>query len=391
MMIKKYLFYSIFLFAFVFTSCKSKDTEINVVAYPAVNVTASTADVHVEINVTKADLTDAGVCYSAYSDNKYPRLSTARSIPSPGGLKDFTVKVTGLDTDTLYCLRAYASTSDSTYYSNTIHYVRPEDISFDMASIEAGRFRMGAEDSDSTADASAKPSHFVTLSSYEISKKEVTISKYVKFLNSRMVSGYATGYTENMKIKSFVIGDATYKGFKYDSGSSKWVVISGYENNPVNNVTWYGANEYCNWAGVRLPSEAEWEFAARGGNKSEGYIYSGSDELDEVAWYGGPVNGIKYTQSVGRKKANELGIFDMSGNVAEWCKDWSTDYTANAQINPKGLSDDEAENKNITEKVIRGGGWGFSNKKNFTPSFRMKRDPGSISSEFGFRVVKDVK
>ncbi|WP_430541006.1 formylglycine-generating enzyme family protein [Roseofilum acuticapitatum] len=130
---------------------------------------------------------------------------------------------------------------------------------------------------------------------------------------------------------------------------------------------------------MRLPSEAEWEFAARGGNRSKGYEYAGSNNLDEVAWYSG--NSGSETHDVGGKKANELGICDMSGNVWEWCEDdYDNDYQ-NAPI------DGSARRSPNTTKVIRGGSWNFSYSWDCRCANRDINHPVNRCYNFGLRVV----
>lgn len=130
----------------------------------------------------------------------------------------------------------------------------------------------------------------------------------------------------------------------------------------------------------RLPTEAEWEFACRGGNNSRGYKYSGSNDIDNVAWYDDNSGGK--THPVGTKAPNELGIYDMSGNVWEWCSDWYADYTSYSQTNPTGpLSG--------SYRVIRGGGWGY-----FAVSCRSSRrnyyDPMYRNRYLGLRLALRV-
>lgn len=191
-------------------------------------------------------------------------------------------------------------------------------ISIDMVYVEGGTFTMGAlPKHGDDADEYEKPVHNVTLSSYYIGKYEVTQAQWKEVMGSN---------------PSFFKGD----------------------NLPVENVSWNDTQIFIRKLNektgnkYRLPTEAEWEFAARGGNRSRGFKYSGNNSYSVVAWH--YKNSGKNTHPVGSKGANELGIYDMSGNVWEWCQDWYSDYNATAQTNPKGPAAGKY-------KVKRGGSW----------------------------------
>ena len=202
-----------------------------------------------------------------------------------------------------------------------------------MVYVSGGTFIMGGDESSDQT-----PTHSVTLSSYYICKYEVTQALWRAVMGSN---------------------PSKFKG----------------DNLPVEQVSWNDCQTFINrlnsYTGrnFRLPTEAEWEFAARGGNYSRRYKYSGSNYLGDVAWYGGDYTGER-PHPVGTKQANELGLYDMSGNVWEWCSDWYGSYSSYSQTNPTG------PNSGV-ERVIRGGScylsaWGcwsscrFSYSPNYT-------------------------
>jgi len=255
-----------------------------------------------------------------------------------------------------------------------------------MVYVKGGTFQMGSNESSDE-----KPIHSVTVSDFYIGKYEVTNEEYCKFLNAygsdKVKSGTYSG--ETMIYLSNEKYDAKYDWGIHKSGS-RWTPASGKEKHPVIYVTWFGANEYCKWAGGRLPTEAEWEYAARGGSKSNGYTYSGSNTIGNVAWYDensydkGSSHTDYGTHVVGTKKTNELGIYDLSGNVWEWCSDWygSDYYSSSPSNNPNGASSG-------SNRALRGGSWyddathcrvayryyDYSTNSDYYDGFRLARRP----------------
>ncbi len=231
--------------------------------------------------------------------------------------------------------------------------------------VQGGTFKMGSNDSGTE-----KPIHSVTLNDFYIGKYEVTNAQFTEFLNAK------GNQVESGNNWLSMGGDCQIYN---DKGTFK--VKEGKENYPVAYVSWYGARAYAQWVGGRLPTEAEWEYAARGGNKSKGYEYSGSNNIDDVAWYG----RNSKTKEVGTKQANELGLYDMSGNVSEWCKDkWHYNYE-NAPTDGTAWVDDEHSNGN---RLLRGGSW-LGSAIYCRVSSRSSYFPYIGSSDFGFRVVFD--
>ena len=220
-------------------------------------------------------------------------------------------------------------------------------VSFDMVSVVGGTFTMRAtSEQGSDPGSDEKPAHQVTLSDFMIGKTEVTQELW------QAVMGNNPSY---------------YKG----------------DNLPVEKVSWNDCQEFIkklnSLTGLqfRLPTEAEWEYAARGGNKSKGYKYSGSEDIGSVAWYNG--NSSLNTYSVATKAPNELGLYDMSGNVDEWCSDWYGSYSSSSQTNPKGPSSG-------SYRVYRGGSW-YSIPRDCRVSKRNICSPGLRGNDLGLRLA----
>ena len=215
-----------------------------------------------------------------------------------------------------------------------------------MVKVEGGTFTMGSNDAD--ANDWEKPTHQVTVSSFYIGKYEVTQAQWQAVMGSNPSN------------------------------------ITGCPNCPVENVSWNDAQAYVQKLSeqtgkrYRLPTEAEWEYAAKGGHRSHGYKFAGSNKPDDVAWYDG--NGTHKTHAVGKVvKPNELGIYDLSGNVLEWCYDWYGPYSTGSQTDPRGPDAG-------TYRVVRGGSWGH-NARNCRVTKRFSITPTISNYFFGFRVV----
>ena len=191
-----------------------------------------------------------------------------------------------------------------------------------------------------------KPAHQVTLSTFSIGQTEVTQELW------QAVMGGNPSY---------------FKGAK----------------RPVEQVSWEDCQNFIRELNsltgrrFRLPTEAEWEYAARGGNKGNGHKYAGSSAIDNVAWYEG--NSGSQTHDVATKRANELGLYDMSGNVLEWCQDWYGSYSSGSQTNPTGASSG-------SRRVLRGGSWSHI-VRGCRVSFRSYNAPSYRNDYLGLRLA----
>ena len=388
------LFFALFalVFGFGFQSCEDVKPEVTVKTHHVTDVTTTSVKIKGTTVITAGDVnfTDAGICIS--SKVSYPKINDSRVVSASGDLSEFVVSIANLSADSVYKFRAFASTSDTIYYGITYSF-RPASINIETIAVPGGAFTMGAtsEQTNFAADIE-KPAHSVTLSSFNIGKFEVTNSQFAAFLNSRQISSGAASITSSGVSYKFLYTSA--KGLYFDNASYSWKSPVGYENRPVVNVTWYGASEFCLWAGGRLPTESEWEFAARGGKSSAGYIYSGGNDAGLVGWFKTAFIENEaleyYAQTGGGKNANELGIYDMSGNVWEWCSDWYAAYPSAAQTNPTGPTDAEAlvTDSPVVNKVRRGGGWADPDATSLRVSKRASNLPSANAGSIGFRFAK---
>lgn len=218
--------------------------------------------------------------------------------------------------------------------------LKVKGVEYPMVFVEGGTFNMGYDYKR------PEPVHSVTLNSYSIGKYPVTQELWEAVMGTN---------------------PSNFKGARKPVEQVSWDDCQDFIRK-LNSLT--GQN-------FRLPTEAEWEFAARGGNSSRGYRYSGSDAIDNVAWYRG--NSGSITHNVGTKSPNELGIYDMSGNVYEWCSDWYGEYSSSSQTNPKGPSGG-------CMRVIRGGCWGSYSVEDCRVSYHIGTFPDVHYASKGLRL-----
>lgn len=236
-----------------------------------------------------------------------------------------------------------------------VEVITINNVSFKMVKVVGGTFQMGksADGYDET------PVHSVTLSDYYIGETEVTQALWYTVMGQKPTPD-GPQWEE-----AYCIGD----------------------DYPAYRVSWYDCQEFITKLNeltgktFRMPTEAEWEYAAKGGNKSQSYIYSGSNIVGDVAWYS--PNSSNKTHPVATKTPNELNLYDMSGNVYEWCSDWYDSYINDAQTNPTGATSG-------VSRVLRGGG-----SNDFAPSCRVVErhfnTPEYRTYRYGLRLVLDYK
>ncbi|MBR5147045.1 MAG: formylglycine-generating enzyme family protein [Bacteroidales bacterium] len=362
---KRFFYFTMILLCAVLVGCKPDTEAPTVFTQEVSDIAINTASVVYNVESDGgAEVTSRGVCWDTIQN---PTIDNDKTNDGTG-IGIFTSELSNLVPQKTYYVRAYAVNSVGVSYGEEKSFVTLEEeeeviqlenktitvngVTFTMVAVEGGLFAMGAQNVDpnepnydSEAWDREAPVHLVTLSDYYIGETEVTQELWEAVMGTQ---------------PSHFIGD----------------------KKPVEQVTWYNCQSFVmklnQLTGMkfRFPTEAEWEFAAKGGNKSEGYYYSGSDDINDVAWYA--AEGKK-TREVKTKMPNELGIYDMCGNVMEWCYDLFGDYTSDHQVNPTGSTSG-------TDCMVRGGCC-LSDATYCRTTVRSFFHPGGQSYGIGFRLA----
>jgi len=273
----------------------------------------------------------------------------------------------------------------------------------EMVEVKGGRFWMGSAEEDGNAQQDERPRHLAEVSDFFIAKYPVTVREFACFVQE-------TGHVTQAEREGWAIASW------WDENTLRWFLNVGadwrcdvfgnpmdghFASHPVIYISWHDAQAYCKWFSQKtgkqyaLPSEAQWEYAAIGGLRSgrsdatgnieREFEYAGSDDLNEVAWCfdrfrDSSTARTQYgTRPVGSLKPNQLGLYDMSGNVFEWCRDWYADYPENAEKDYAGPEEG-------SDRVIRGGGWN-SSARNCRSAYRVNSYPDYRYHFIGFRLV----
>lgn len=351
-----------------FSACSDSDDEPGgggsgevqvptVETYHVTNLTDNSAMVGgAIINNGGAEITAYGI---VWDEESAPTVDLPTKTVYSGAADEFTSELTGLNAETTYYYRAYATNEAGTAYGEEFSFttsaaselsVEVNGLTIDLVLVEGGTFNMGATDEEPYSYEYEKPVHKVTLDSYYIAKYEVSQALWIEIMGSNP--------------SSLVQNNAC----------------------PVDNVSYLQCLNFVQALNERtglsfsLPTEAQWEYAARGGNKSEGYMYSGSDDATVVGWV--IENMTEFGQHpCGEKAPNELGIYDMTGNVNEWCYDRYALYSADDQVNPSG------PDSGSDLFVVRGGSYLCEAEKYCRNSKRMNWPSNYAQMDIGFRLV----
>lgn len=265
-----------------------------------------------------------------------------------------------------YYFRAFAQNGSFTEYSEVVEFI-PQVVIF--SNIDLGGSNLAFVMGSSIMDQS--PQHNVVLSNFKLSTTEVTNEQFAAFLNSNNIS--------ISQVFNYLDINSSYSGIEYIAGN--WRSKLSKEEYPVVMVSWLGAKDFCTWAGGRLPTEAEWEFAALSDVPNSLYSGTTSSLPDAVAHYNGNSSNLNPVKT--KNISIKWGLYDMNGNAAEWCSDWYGTYSAvNGQTNPTGPSSG-------SQRVVRGGSF-LSSAQQVQNKHRDKMYPAFQQNNIGFRVAKNM-
>lgn len=276
------------------------------------------------------------------------------------------------------------------------------DLELEMVFVEGGSFEMG-DNSSKMHEADEEVVRNVTLDDYYIGKFPITVHQFAAYINdvNRNIDNPFYFYKTNAEQKGGAYIWNIEKASPEWKDSVNWryneygqlMSEEEYYEHPVIYISWEDAKKFCEWLSLKtgkkytLPSEAEWEYAARGGKKSRNYTYSGSNNPEKVGWFLTKKVKDAAMHPIGEKAPNELGIYDMSGNVYEWCWDWySKCYDAKDVNNPHGKDNIDFGNRESFRRVLRGGS--FSNlPSSGRVTDRNHGDPNLGTCISSFRIV----
>ncbi len=298
-------------------------------------------------------------------------------------------------TDTMYVMKAGVVINKQSIKPadvDSIIFYKPvvaasSAINISTVPIPAGTFTMGSPATEVNRY-NSEIQHQVTLSAFRMSKYEITNAQFAAFLNAKGIdSNGIWSSAPEYKTQTLIYASSGSFDWGLHYTNSKWVPVAGCENAPVINVTWYGAVEFATYVGGSLPTEAQWEYACRAGStkpfNTGSFLTYLQANYDWFYPYNGGTNTLTTypgkTQAAGTYEANTWGLYDMHGNVWEWCNDWYGSYSAGAQTNPTGVASGSV-------RVIRGGSWG-SSAQDCRSAVRSANSPFSYDVTLGFRVV----